>query len=107
GRMVATIVSRAGAPADCLSAVLDHAWASHARRNLWSVVPPGLGEALDAARAHGVRVAIVSNSEGMLDRLFADLGIASHFDLVVDSGKVGVEKPDPRIFHIALERFEV
>ena len=46
-------------------------------------------------RALGVKVVLVSNSEGMLEALFARLGIAQYFDLVVDSGKVGVEKPDP------------
>ncbi len=107
GKMVATIVVRAGFPLARASALLDHAWPVHEMKNLWCRVPEGLGEALDAARARGVRVAIISNSEGMLDRLFADLGILGHFDLVVDSGKVGIEKPDPRIFQVALDRFGV
>jgi putative hydrolase of the HAD superfamily len=54
-----------------------------------------------------VKVAIVSNSEGALERLFRDLGILGAFDLVVDSGKVGVEKPDPRIFRMAMDHFGV
>ncbi len=70
--------------------------------NLWWLVPNGLGPALDAVRAAGVKVAIVSNSEGMLDVLFDRLAIARHFDLVVDSGKVGIEKPDAGIWDIAL-----
>ena len=32
---------------------------------------------------------------------------ARHFDLGVDSGKGGIEKPDPRIFRIALDNFAV
>jgi len=35
--------------------------------------------------------------------LLADLGLRDHFDTVVISGDVGVSKPDPGIFHIALE----
>ena len=66
-----------------------------------------MGAALDDIRARGVKVAIISNSEGMLERLFTDLDVLRHFDLVVDSGKVGVEKPDPRIFRVALDRFGV
>ena len=74
--------------------------------NLWWLVPPGLGPALDAVRAAGVPVVIVSNSEGLLDVLFEHrLHIAQHFDLVVDSGKVGIEKPDPRIWQVALEAY--
>ena len=107
GKMVATIAVRAGFPEARAGELLDHVWPVHAQRNLWCRVPEGLGAALDAIRARGVKVAIISNSEGMLDRLFADLGILSHFDLVADSGKLGVEKPDPRIFHVALERFAV
>ena len=32
------------------------------------------------------------------------LGLGRHLDFVIDSSQVGVEKPDPRIFRIALER---
>ena len=107
GRMVGTIALRAGLDASKVPELLDTAWPIHEKTNLWCKVPDGLGAALDAIRALGVKVAIISNSEGMLDRLFTDLGVLRHFDLVVDSGRVGVEKPDPRIFQIALERFGV
>ena len=107
GRMVGTIALRAGLDASRVPELLDAAWPVHEQTNLWCRVPEGLGAALDAIRALGVKVAIISNSEGMLDRLFTDLGVLRHFDLVVDSGKVGVEKPDPRIFEIALQRFAV
>ena len=107
GKMVGTMVHRAGVPEASVPALLDAAWAIHEVRNFWCKVPEGMGEALDAIRALGVKVAIISNSEGMLDRLFTDLGVLRHFDLVVDSGKVGVEKPDPRIFQVALDRFGV
>jgi HAD superfamily hydrolase (TIGR01509 family) len=107
GRMVGTIALRAGLEAELVPALLDAAWRSHEKLNLWSKVPDGLGKALDAMRALGTKVAIISNSEGMLDRLFRDLGVIDHFDLVVDSGKVGVEKPDPRIFQVAFDRFAV
>jgi putative hydrolase of the HAD superfamily len=43
----------------------------------------------------------------VLEGLFRDLGILGHFDHVIDSGIVGVEKPDPRIFRIALDRFGI
>jgi HAD superfamily hydrolase (TIGR01509 family) len=107
GRMVGTIAHRAGIDDARIPELLDAAWPIHEQTNLWCKVPEGLGAALDGVRARGVKVAIVSNSEGMLERLFADLGVLQHFDLVIDSGKVGVEKPDPRIFQMALERFAV
>jgi putative hydrolase of the HAD superfamily len=107
GRMVGSIAALAGLDEARVPALLDVAWPLHAVMNLWSKVPEGMGAALDAIRDQGVRVAIISNSEGMLERLFAELGILGHFDLVVDSGKLGVEKPDPRIFGVALDHFGV
>lgn len=107
GKMVGTMLERADVPREHVPAVLDDAWREHERLNLWCKVPDGLHEALDGARARGVKVAIISNSEGMLERLFAELGILDAFDIVVDSGKVGFEKPDPRIFRVAFDRFSV
>lgn len=102
--MVATMLHAAGLPLDRIPAMLDVVWPQHAARNLWSLVPEGLVPALTGARAAGVRVAVVSNSEGQLEPLLVELGVRGALDLVVDSGIVGVEKPDPRIFRIALER---
>ncbi len=107
GAMVGTTIARAGVGADAAEGLLSDLWNEHVRWNLFSRVPEGLGDALDAMRGTGVPVAIVSNSEGMLDDLFGALGIAKHFDAVLDSGKLGVEKPDPRIFQAALARFGV
>jgi HAD superfamily hydrolase (TIGR01549 family) len=104
GKMVGTILHLAGFPHEELAPAISRIWADHVRWNLWSLVPPGLAEALAALRATGARVAVVSNSEGMLEPLFEKLGILSSFDAVIDSGKVGVEKPDPRIFTIAMDR---
>ena len=107
GRMVATIAHRAGIDEAKIPSLLDAIWKSHVELNLWSKVPVGLGQALDELRATGAHVAIISNSEGMLEGLFQHLGVRQHFDLVVDSGLAGVEKPDPRIFEIAFRKFEV
>jgi putative hydrolase of the HAD superfamily len=107
GKMVGTIALRAGLEPNAVPALLDASWRAHERKNLWCKVPEGLGDALDTIRALGTKVAIISNSEGMLDRLFRELGLIDHFDLVVDSGKVGFEKPDPRIFRVAFERFGI
>ncbi|CAN5568352.1 hypothetical protein BH09MYX1_BH09MYX1_24440 [soil metagenome] len=108
GRMVATMLARAndGRPIAeaALAALVSRIWESHVDHNFWSVVPEGFVEAIADLRRTGVKTAIVSNSEGMLDRLFSKLGIADCFDAVIDSGRVGVEKPDAEIFRIACER---
>jgi len=52
-------------------------------------------------RAAGVPVGIISNSEGRLSELVADLEWSADFEVIVDSGRLGIDKPDPRIFQHA------
>jgi putative hydrolase of the HAD superfamily len=47
---------------------------------------------------------LISNFEEWLERLLETLEVAHFFDVTVISGIEGVEKPDPQIFRIALER---
>jgi putative hydrolase of the HAD superfamily len=74
---------------------------------LWNTADPDAGPALDAVRAAGLRSAVISNSNGTIRALVTTLGFADRLDFVVDSGEEGVEKPDPRIFEIALTRGRV
>ncbi len=50
------------------------------------------------------RLGVVSNFCGNLDVICRDFGLAEHLGAIIDSCVVGVEKPDPAIFRIALER---
>jgi putative hydrolase of the HAD superfamily len=68
---------------------------------LWSVCLPEAPGALDALRRLGLRLAVVSNSNGTVARILESLDLARWLDIVVDSAVVGFEKPDPRIFHHA------
>ena len=52
----------------------------------------------------GLKLAVVSNANGKLLSLFTRLDLARRFDVMLDSAVEGVEKPDPRIFELALER---
>ena len=64
----------------------------------------GARELLDSLSQH-CRLGIVTNNSSaeQIEKLRA-LNIASYFDTVVISEDVGVTKPDPRIFSLALER---
>ena len=79
-------------------------YAEHRRHHLWSVTLPGTAEALAALRDAGWFVACISNADGTVTQLLKAAGLLEHLAFVVDSGLVGVEKPDRRIFEIALER---
>jgi putative hydrolase of the HAD superfamily len=46
----------------------------------------------------------VSNFEEWLEGLLERLGVRSYFEVRVISGVEGMEKPDPRIFQLAMER---
>jgi putative hydrolase of the HAD superfamily len=65
----------------------------------------GLWEVARQARAAGIRVGLLSNSWG-LDAYPWDQ-LATHFDVQVISGEVGLRKPDPAIYELALDRLEV
>lgn len=55
----------------------------------------------------GIKLAVVSNSEGTVEAMLNDVGLGRHIETVVDSWVVGIAKPDPRIFHLALDRLGV
>jgi putative hydrolase of the HAD superfamily len=76
----------------------------HRERNLWEVVPDGVRPALESLRARGLHLTVVSNANGTLCAHMERLGLARCMNCVLDSFDLGVEKPDPRLFEIALER---
>jgi len=76
----------------------------HDRHNAWEDVPEGVREALARLRASGRRLVVVSNANGTVVTLFRRLGLQDAFEAVLDSALEGVEKPDPRLFRLALER---
>jgi HAD superfamily hydrolase (TIGR01549 family) len=99
------ILDRAGVPRSrATDAALDELHVYHRASNLWEYVPDGVLEALAALRSHGLRLTIVSNANGRLCHLFERVGLAGAVDCLLDSHDEGVEKPDPRLFEIALAR---
>ena len=76
----------------------------NAPMGFWTHMEPEADLALKLARERGLRTAVISNSNGTVADILAHLGLAKDLEFIIDSSKVGVEKPDPRIFRIALER---
>ncbi len=71
--------------------------------DLWTYVLPGVREGLRAFQELGLQLVVVSNSDGTVEHLLEEQQLRAYFDVIVDSHIVQVEKPDPEIFHIALE----
>lgn len=101
-RYLELLFGAAGVPHDRLDAVRRRLAALHAERSLWSGVAPDTIPALERLRNAGVRLGVVSNSDGGVEEALRAAGLRSLFEVVVDSAQVGVEKPDPRIFAPAL-----
>jgi putative hydrolase of the HAD superfamily len=59
---------------------------------------------LSALRGSGAVLGVVSNFEEWLERLLEQLEVLDEFDVRVISGLEGMEKPDPRIYRLALDR---
>ena len=59
---------------------------------------------LERLRDADVTLGVVSNFEEWLERLLDALGVSPFFEVRVISGIEGMEKPDPRIFRLALAR---
>jgi len=93
-----------GLSADDFTRVTPVVMESHRRKHLWTSVQHGTAEALAALNRAGFFVAVISNADGTVEKLLTGAGLTPHLRFIVDSGLVGVEKPDRRIFDMALER---
>jgi putative hydrolase of the HAD superfamily len=60
-------------------------------------------EVLSTLRAH-VRLGVVSNFTGSLERVCREAGLLPLLGVVVDSARVSLLKPDPEIFRLAARR---
>jgi HAD superfamily hydrolase (TIGR01662 family) len=107
GLYLRTLLEAGGLAADDARTMIAPLRRAHDVFNLWRRVPPGTADALGRARAAGLRVAVVSNSEGKLPELFERVGLGPYIELVVDSHHEGVRKPDPELFRRALVRLDV
>jgi HAD superfamily hydrolase (TIGR01662 family) len=106
-RYLETLFLLAGVPDAKLNIVRDTLLTVHREKHLWSAVPAGTIEALERLRRAGYRLAVVSNSDGRAEEGLIAAGLRGLFELVIDSQLVGFEKPDPRIFEVALQQMGV
>jgi putative hydrolase of the HAD superfamily len=97
----------AGVPGDRMDEVARTLRRLHQEWHLWCNTRPGTLEALDRLRAAGLRLGVVSNSDGRVEEALTAAGLRDRFDVILDSALVGVEKPDPAIFRAALTALAV
>ncbi len=99
-RWLAHLGAACGVPDD----VMHEAWtAADGDVSLWDRPMDGAVACLTRLRDAGVRVGVVSNSDGRAAGALQRAGLADLLEVIVDSAVVGVAKPDPAIFAHALE----
>jgi putative hydrolase of the HAD superfamily len=57
--------------------------------------------------ARRLKIGVVSNFYGNLDRVLAEVGLAHSISMIADSGRLGFYKPDLRIFALSLAQLGV
>ncbi|MQY22498.1 Phosphoglycolate phosphatase [Nocardia sp. RB20] len=60
-------------------------------------------ETIHGLREFGCKIGVLSNIHFDIRPVFAEVGLLGAIDAVVLSGELGVQKPDPAIFRVALE----
>jgi len=103
-----------GVPDNRLDEATEVLLAEFARGGVWTRQIPGARDALQSIADRGMRLGIVSNADGTVEEQLRSDGICQlgtgagvEVHVVLDSGVVGVAKPDPAIFRLALEALRV
>ena len=96
-----------GVPPERMEEVRNCLRRMHVERHLWCSVQERTHHALERLRKAGLRLGIVSNSDGRVDQALTAAGLRQYFDVVIDSSIFGSEKPDPAIFQAALDALGV
>ena len=102
-----TLFTLAGVPAERLGDVRTCLAGLHEERHLWCATADGTFATLERLRAAGLRLGVVSNSDGRVEAALTAAGLRDCFEVVIDSALFGSEKPDPAIFRAALEALGV
>lgn len=69
-------------------------------------VVPGTNQLLEYVKKAGIKTAVVSNthfSARAVAKILENVGLLQYIDYIVSSADVGIMKPNPRIFNIALK----
>ena len=105
--LMATLLRSAQVDEAAVLPLAEWLFGEQPRRNLWRRPIAGMIECVRGLRAQGVPVGVISNSEGGLAHLIAEMGWTGDFDVVADSGALGMEKPDRAIFDWTAARLGV
>jgi FMN phosphatase YigB (HAD superfamily) len=97
-----SLLDQLGAGGDLLEELSTRAGDS----SFWTVLAPRVKETLERLK-NDYRLAVISNADGKIRQVLERAGLAHFFESITDSGAVGYEKPDRRIFDAALRQMQL
>jgi putative hydrolase of the HAD superfamily len=107
-------ITACGVPDELREEVHEHLDSEFADAALWLHELPGSRAGIAQLATTQTRLGIISNADGLIGQRLAEAeilqvgpGPGTAVECVIDSGNVGVMKPDPRIFHIALDAMDL
>jgi len=97
------LTRRLDAPENLQGELIKRLIKSFQNIQLWSRVMPDTPAFLEWLVTQGYFVGVISNSTGTLEGQLAWLGLTRYFQAIWDSAIVGIQKPHPQIFKLALQ----
>ena len=83
-------------------AYFEAVYAHFAEPGVWFAYPE-VTEVLADLKSRGLKLGVVSNFDRRLRAVLDHLDLARFFAKVIISSEVGIDKPDPAVFHFALD----
>ena len=90
--------------ADRAHELLDAILASQFAADAWELYPDVEPALAELRRVPGLSIGVISDWGSNLEGILADLGLDRFLDFTLASGAVGLAKPDPALFRLALSR---
>ncbi|MDR3674272.1 MAG: HAD family hydrolase [Acidobacteriota bacterium] len=107
GEYLASLMGLIGAPEAERTRLIRMAADGFRNIRTWSVVMPETPGYLASLKEQGYFLGVISNSVGTMEDQLRQVGLRDYFQAVFDSAIVGVEKPHPEIFQLALASAKV
>jgi putative hydrolase of the HAD superfamily len=106
GEYNALVLEGLGVPADQHQAVGERIYTTAWQPENWKLFPEVI-PTLQALRAQGIRMVVISNFVDTLRAVCELHQVAEYFDDIIASVSAGAMKPDARIFRLALRRLGI
>ncbi len=87
---------------DEVNNLIDGIAAEDKKLSLWSSTFDGVKNTLSILKARGYHMSVISNSDGRVSDILKKIGLNEFMEKIYDSYVVGMEKPNPRIFDMAI-----